>query len=198
MSTRRGEILAIAGELFVQKGFDATTVREIAEAAGILSGSIYHHFDSKESMVDEILSGFLDQSLAGYRAVVAAADDPMDAVRDLVRGAFAAVADNRMAVAVMQNEFQFLVRDPRFAYLRRAADEAEDLWVRVLSDGMRSGAFRDDLDARVVYRFLRDAIWVSVRWYRPEGELSMQEITDAFLRMTLDGVTTTSRRSRRR
>ncbi len=50
-SERRDEILAIAAQLFAERGFAATTVREIADAAGILSGSLYHHFDSKASMV---------------------------------------------------------------------------------------------------------------------------------------------------
>jgi TetR/AcrR family transcriptional regulator, cholesterol catabolism regulator len=61
-------VVQLAGELFAQKGFRATTVREIAEAAGILSGSLYHHFDSKESIGDEILSGFINDVLADYRA----------------------------------------------------------------------------------------------------------------------------------
>ena len=55
-SERRARMVALAGELFAQKGYRATTVREIADAAGILSGSLYHHFDSKESIGDEILS----------------------------------------------------------------------------------------------------------------------------------------------
>ena len=61
---RRGELLAIAAQLFAERGLRETTVRDIADAAGILSGSLYHHFDSKESMVDEILRGFLDDLFA--------------------------------------------------------------------------------------------------------------------------------------
>ena len=67
-SGRRADVVQLAGELFAQKGYRATTVREIADAAGILSGSLYHHFDSKESIGDEILSGFINDVLADYRA----------------------------------------------------------------------------------------------------------------------------------
>ena len=52
---RRRELLETAAEVFAEQGYNATTVREIADAAGILAGSLYYHFDSKESMVDEIL-----------------------------------------------------------------------------------------------------------------------------------------------
>ncbi|MEO6471071.1 MAG: helix-turn-helix domain-containing protein, partial [Aeromicrobium sp.] len=74
--TRREELLQIAAELFATKGFKNTTVRDIADAAGILSGSLYHHFDSKESMVDEILSSFQDELFGKYAAIVAGDDDP--------------------------------------------------------------------------------------------------------------------------
>ena len=53
------------------KGFSNTTVRDIADAAGILSGSLYHHFDSKESMVDEILSTFQDELFGQYDEILA-------------------------------------------------------------------------------------------------------------------------------
>ena len=71
-------MVQLAGELFAQKGYRATTVREIADAAGILSGSLYHHFDSKESIGDEILSSFINDVLADYRAAVASDGSPRD------------------------------------------------------------------------------------------------------------------------
>ncbi|MGD0557716.1 MAG: helix-turn-helix domain-containing protein, partial [Streptosporangiaceae bacterium] len=79
-SGRRADVVRLAGELFAEKGFRATTVREIADAAGILSGSLYHHFDSKESIGDAILSAFIDDVLADYRAAVAAGGDSPEAV----------------------------------------------------------------------------------------------------------------------
>ena len=79
-SRRRADMVAIAAELFAQKGYRATTVREIADAAGILSGSLYHHFDSKESIGDEILSGFINEVLADYRSAVVEAADPRAAL----------------------------------------------------------------------------------------------------------------------
>src|ERR1700733_11556817 len=84
-SERRADVMQTAAELFAQKGFRATTVREIAEAAGILSGSIYHHFDSKEAIGDEVLSGFLDEVLADYRSAVSAGSDPADVLERIVR-----------------------------------------------------------------------------------------------------------------
>jgi hypothetical protein len=53
---------------------------------------------------------------------------------------------------------------------------------------VQSGAFRPDLDTEVVYRFIRDTVWVAVRWYRPGGDLSAQEVSDQYLSILLDGI----------
>jgi len=190
VSERREEILALAAKIFADKGYASTTVREIADAAGILSGSLYHHFDSKEAMLDEIMHGFLDHIVAQYRATVAAGGDPLDVLRALIREAFSSLGGNPAALAVMINEFNFLVQFPRFAYLREGAEETERLWSGVIEEGMRTGVFRTDIDARMIYRFMRDTIWISVRWYRPDGKYSPEEIADFYVAMLLDGLAT--------
>jgi len=194
VTERREEILSLAADMFAERGFGSTTVREIADGAGILSGSLYHHFDSKESMIEEILSTFLDEFAAEAQAVVDEGGDPPEVLQKLVTLAFAAVAEDATAVAVMQNEVGFLLQFPRFAFLRKRADEAEHLWVGVLESGVKSGAFRRDLEPRLAYRFIRDAIWITVRWYRPGGRRTIDEIRDSYLAMLLDGITADRRR----
>jgi len=100
-SERRADVVQLAGELFAQKGYRATTVREIADAAGILSGSLYHHFDSKESIGDEILSGFINEVLADYRAAVAEATDPRVALEQIVRTSHSHLASARWTLAAL-------------------------------------------------------------------------------------------------
>jgi AcrR family transcriptional regulator len=192
VSERREEILALAAKIFADKGYASTTVREIADAAGILSGSLYHHFDSKEAMLDEIMHGFLDHTVAQYRSTVAEGGDPLDVLRALVREAFSSLGANPAALAVMINEFNFLVQFPRFAYLREGAEETERLWTGVIEDGMRAGVFRPDIEPRMIYRFMRDTIWISVRWYRPNGKYRPEEIADFYLELLLDGLATGS------
>jgi AcrR family transcriptional regulator len=187
-SERRDEILAIAAQLFAERGFAATTVREIADAAGILSGSLYHHFDSKESMVDELVHEMLDRVTAAYRRIVVTGDGAEQALRALVREAFAVIATDPATVAVMVNEWNLFVQYPRFAYLRDIEEETERLWVSVLERGAQSGAFRADLDPWMLYRMMRDSIWVSVRWYRPDGPDGPEQLADAYVDVVLGGI----------
>jgi AcrR family transcriptional regulator len=187
-SERRDEILAIAAHLFAERGFAATTVREIADAAGILSGSLYHHFDSKESMVDELVHEMLDRVTGAYRRIAATGEDPEHALRALVREAFAAIATDPATVAVMVNEWNLFVQYPRFAYLRDIEEETERLWVSVIERGVNSGAFRPNLDPWMLYRMMRDSIWVSVRWYRPDGPDGPEQLADAYVDVLIGGI----------
>src|ERR1700744_3481568 len=81
---RRAEILAVARKLFAEKGFQATSIREIANAAGILSGSLYYHFDTKEDMLHEIIKDYASYLAMGYEKCAAAAADPRQAFKDLM------------------------------------------------------------------------------------------------------------------
>jgi TetR/AcrR family transcriptional regulator, cholesterol catabolism regulator len=187
-SARRADVVRLAGQLFAQKGYRATTVREIADAAGILSGSLYHHFDSKESIGDEILAGFLDEILADYRAAVASGSDPRSVLEQIVRSTSETLASNRAALSMLKNDWSYFASQPRFGYLRKALSEVEQTWISQLERGVAAGAFRPDLDPRLTYRLLRDVLWIPAAWHRGAG-YSTEQVVDAFLALLFDGIT---------
>ncbi|MFG2141225.1 TetR/AcrR family transcriptional regulator [Streptomyces sp. NPDC048650] len=185
---RRRELLAIAAEVFAAQGYNATTVRRIADEAGMLAGSLYYHFDSKESMVDEILATFLTELWEGYDAVLAAGLGPRETIEALVTESFREIDRHRAAVAIYQKESRHLAGQPRFGYLADSQRKFEKLWLGTLERGVADGIFRADLDIRLTYRFLRDTVWVAASWYRPGGRHSPEEIARQYLSMVLDGV----------
>jgi TetR/AcrR family transcriptional regulator, cholesterol catabolism regulator len=187
-AVRQAELLAIAAELFADRGYVATTVRDIADEAGILSGSLYHHFDSKESMIDEILSTFIDQTLASYESVIAEGKGPKETFEGLVRTSLESMVGSRSAILIYQNEARFLAAEPRFSYLTAAHRKFEKIWTDVLKKGVKSGEFRDSIDPKLVYRLVRDTVWTAPRWYRPGGSLKPERIIDQYLAVLVDGV----------
>ncbi|MEW1549205.1 TetR/AcrR family transcriptional regulator [Streptomyces tsukubensis] len=185
---RRRELLDVAAEVFAAHGYNATTVRRIADEAGMLAGSLYYHFDSKESMLDEILSAFLNELWAGYDAVLAAGLGPRETVEALVTESFREIDRHRAAVAIYQKESPHLAGQPRFGYLDASRRRFEELWTGTLERGVAAGVFRADLDTGLAYRFLRDTVWVAASWYRPDGRYGPEEIARQFLSMVLDGI----------
>ncbi|MFD7246175.1 TetR/AcrR family transcriptional regulator [Streptomyces massasporeus] len=185
---RREELLAIAARVFAEQGYNATTVRKIADAAGMLAGSLYYHFDSKESMLDEILSGFLDELWARYDAVLGAGLGPRETLEALVTESFREIDRHLDAVAIYQKESRHLGARPHFAYLVDSQQKFEKAWLGTLERGVAAKVFRADLDVRLTYRFLRDTVWVAASWYRPGGRHSPEEIARQYLSMVLEGV----------
>ncbi|TIC83917.1 TetR/AcrR family transcriptional regulator [Nocardioides sp. GY 10113] len=187
-SARRAELLRVAAGLFAEKGFRNTTVRDIADAAGILSGSLYHHFDSKESMVDEILSTFQEQLFGQYDEILASGDDPRAKLERAVRVSFEAIENHHDEVAIYQNDADHLGTFPRFAYLADRNAQSRQVWMTLIEEGLRTGVLREDLDATLTYRFIRDTVWVAVRWYQPGRGLTHTDIADQYVRILLDGI----------
>ncbi|UOZ11505.1 TetR/AcrR family transcriptional regulator [Amycolatopsis sp. WQ 127309] len=195
-NSRRAELLDLAARLFAERGYVSTTVRDIADAAGILSGSLYHHFDSKESMADEILTGFLDELFGSYAEIVAQRLGPRETLEAVVVASFDSIHRRPAQVAIYQNEAKHLMQLPRFAYLNDRNAEFRKLWNGILTDGVADGVFRADLDVELTYRFIRDTVWVAVRWYNPDGALTAQDVAEQYLGILLDGIGTTKRRRR--
>ena len=187
-ATRREELLSIAARLFAEKGFKNTTVRDIADAAGILSGSLYHHFDSKESMVDEILRSFQDELFGRYDEILAGQDDARTKLERAVRVSFETIDRHGHEVAIFQNEADHLGTFERFGYLAERNTQSREFWMALLREGVVTGVLRQDLDVELVYRFIRDTVWVAVRWYRPGGDLSHEAVADQYLTILLEGI----------
>ena len=187
-SKRRDELLKIAAELFATKGFKNTTVRDIADAAGILSGSLYHHFDSKESMVDELLDTFQQELFAEYDEILASDRTPRAKLDAVVRASFAAIDGHHSEVAIFQNDASYLVGFERFGYLTERNDRFHNFWTGLLQEAVDAGELRADLDVELVYRFLRDTVWVAVTWYRPGGALSADEVATQYLSILFEGI----------
>jgi TetR/AcrR family transcriptional regulator, cholesterol catabolism regulator len=188
-ASRRDELLKLAATMFAERGLRATTVRDIADSAGILSGSLYHHFSSKEEMVDEVLRGFLDWLFTRYQEIVDTEPNPLERLKGLFMASFEAIEHRHAQVVIYQDEAKRLAGQERFAYVEERNKEQRKIWLDLLNQGIDEGCFRPDIDVDLVYRFIRDTTWVSVRWYQPGGPLTAEEVGRQYLSIVLGGIT---------
>ncbi|MEI6252854.1 MAG: TetR family transcriptional regulator KstR2 [Mycobacteriaceae bacterium] len=187
-ATRRDELLGLAATMFADRGLRATTVRDIADAAGILSGSLYHHFSSKEEMVDEVLRGFLDWLFVRYQQIIDTEPNPLARLKGLFLASFDAIENHHAEVVIYQDEAKRLAGQPLFSYIDELNARQRKMWVDVLNQGIEQGCFRPDIDVDLVYRFIRDTTWVSVRWYTPGGPLTAEQVGRQYLSIVLGGI----------
>ena len=185
---RRDVILERAADLFAKQGVSATTVREIAEAVGILSGSLYHHFASKDEIVDAIVSSFLDDLVARYDEGLAATTDPRERLVTLVEASIATSADHPHATEIYQSDTRYQGAADGETVVRQAAQSVRRAWIKVLEEGQAAGVFRDDVPVKVIYPLLRDGLWLTTRWFVPTKSYGYAELAQDYVRVFLEGI----------
>jgi hypothetical protein len=102
---------------------------------------------------------------------------------------FEAIEHRHSQVVIYQDEAKRLSALPQFAFVDERNREQRGMWVDILKQGMADGAFRTGLDVDLVYRFIRDTTWVSVRWYQPGGPLTAEQVGRQYLDIVLGGIT---------
>lgn len=178
----------MAATLFADKGFEATSIREIGDAAGILSGSLYHHFKSKEEMLHDLLKQFVYKLVPMYEAAIAESGDVAETLRNLITAGLQVSLDNSPELTVIMQERKFLNRHTEFGYVNEVMLEVERIWYGVLQEGVRSGAFRKDLEMNLVLRMIMDLISSTVSWYGPNSRYSLEQIVDNQVELLFNGL----------
>ncbi|WAH35170.1 TetR/AcrR family transcriptional regulator [Alicyclobacillus dauci] len=184
--SQKEQILAAAGRLFSKKGYHATTIREIAEETGILSGSLYAHIQSKEDLLFEIVDEGAMAFLNSIEDIVNSPSDPVTKLRAGLAAHIQVIAEHLDASTVFFHEWQAL-SEPRREMIQKKRDQYEAQWAAILDAGAREGVFasRDPKFARLL--ILSVANWV-YQWYRPTGNLSPSDIAERFTDVIVDGL----------
>lgn len=161
---RRTLILACAAELFATRGVAAATVRDIGEAAGVLSGSLYHYFPSKDAIVGEVLAQFMADVNRRFAEVARRSRTPEETVRGLVHETLAVIEEHPHPTAIYQNDRQYLRDRGLLGPVHSASRAVQEHWLVALRGGISDGSFRDDVPPEVFYRALRDTLWATMHW----------------------------------
>jgi AcrR family transcriptional regulator len=188
---RRDVILERAADLFARQGVAATTVREIADAVGILSGSLYHHFASKDEIVDAIVGSFMDDLVSRYDAVLASTDDAAQRLHGLVVASLATVEGHPHATEIYQKDARYLAAAGEGkAPVAENARLIRRAWIGVLEEGVAAGLFRNDVPVSVIYPLLRDGLWLTARWFKPSRTYGYDELAADYLKVFVEGIGT--------
>lgn len=172
---RRAEIVRAAGRLFHEKGYSATTIRDIAGAVGMRSGSPFYHFKTKNDMLRAVVLEGVD---AFNEAVARAANSdksPRARFEAMLRAHLNQLLgdDGRDFAATLLHESRHL--DPAvLAELVALKDRYEAMWQKALKDLKRAGLIIDD--SQVARLFLLGALNWTVQWYRPDGSRTIEQI----------------------
>jgi len=181
-ASARGRLLKEAATLFRDKGYERTTVRDLAAAVGIQSGSLFHHFRTKEEILKAVMVETIRLNTAVMQAAADQVDSPQGKLRALIRAELESInGQTGEAMAVLVYEWRSL-SDHSQGEVLELRDIYENLWLSILDELSQSG--RLAADAFIVRRMLTGALSWTVTWYRPErGGLTLDGLTDQVMAM---------------
>lgn len=180
-----------AVRLFGEKGYPMTGMRDLSERVGILPGSLYAHISSKEDLLLRIVESGVrnySEAIAPHATAAGAADERL---RSAVHAHMTVLAATREQTRVTFQQWRYLGEENR-AVVIQWRQEFEDLFSRILTDGIASGLFSPTPHPRIVVLGIIGALNMATDWYSPEGPLSPADIADALADSFLHGLTTRS------
>ncbi len=178
---RQQEVVDAAAGVFARRGYDQTTVQELAKEVGIAAGGLYHYFGSKEQLLIRICDELMDPLLARIEPLVADETvDPAQQLRAVVRLWVEHVCTHRDHMLVFQQERHVIEHGAQWRGVRTTRKRFERMIEDLLGRGGREGALRFD-DRRVALSALLGMVNHTAQWYRPRGRLTPQEIADGYV-----------------
>ena len=183
----RERIVAAATELFGRQGYEATTTRQIVEAAQVTKGALYHWFSSKEELLTSIYRELLAEQTTRLQSILAA-DDPADArLHRAVTDLFAHMDDHSEPLTVWARSMH-LVAGEHAAAVREERRRYQHLFQDLVEEGQKAGVFRGDVAASVVTNTFLSSVVQIHRWFHAEGPLTRRELGSQMVALFLDGV----------
>ena len=183
----RDAIVNMAMHLFGKQGFTGTSMRDIANAVGLLPGSLYAHIQSKEALLLDIVADGIGRFIAAVEPFAGEGLDAVERLRRMIIAHVEVVADNPERSQVGFHQWRFLGADNQpQAVERRRAYEA--MFVAVLEEGMAAGRFRANLNRRIAVLTILGALNWTPEWFSPDGRLSAAEVGDLMADALLGGI----------
>jgi TetR/AcrR family transcriptional regulator, cholesterol catabolism regulator len=171
----REAIMDAAVHLFGKQGFSGTSMRDIANAVGVLPGSLYAHIASKEAMLVDIVDDGIHRFLDAVRPHIVSGATPAERLRAMVIAHVSVVADNPERSLVVFHQWRFLGDDNIQAAIGKRRDY-EQAFIGVIEDGIKSGTFRATLNRRIAVLSILGALNWTPEWLSPNGALSPEEV----------------------
>lgn len=184
---RREAIIDATVGLFMDKGYEGTSVREIAEAVGIRKPSLYHHFTSKEQMLSAIHDRYMDLVLDRAASRKREGGSAADLVAGYMEDLMILMRDYRPYVEVFLRE-RYALEGEVWARARERRRDYEDYILDAVEIGIEAGDFRTDLDPEIVkYGILGVCSW-AYQWFDPTGRVTAEDVAKQFTELILRGL----------
>lgn len=189
MNSKRGKknVFEVAAEVFHRKGYDNTSMSDVAEAAGLTKAGLYHHVSSKESLLYTVLDSGLDLTESYVMKPLETIADPIDRLKTMIELHLRLVLEERnLEVTGLLHECKTLAPADRTRINRRKKEYVK-MSTKVIADAIRKHNITDVNPKLAAFALLGMLNW-TYQWYKPSGSHSREEIVTQFQNIFLNGI----------
>jgi TetR/AcrR family transcriptional regulator, cholesterol catabolism regulator len=186
-SARKEELVGAAARLFSERGYHGTSMQDLADALGLLRGSLYAHIGSKQELLFEVVDQGARRFMERGEQALRAGAPSARRLRDFLVGHVEVAIEQLDAGRVFLNEWRYL-DDGLQREIKAKRNAYEEIVRSILRDGVETGELRAGLDINMAARLvLSCGNWIYA-WYRLDGKSSPSEIGEAFADMIIGGL----------
>lgn len=182
------DIVDIAMRVFLERGYDGTSMEDLARAAGISKSSFYYHVSGKEELLEHGVNRALDALFGVLDEPAALEGRPVERLRHILRRMVEIVAERLPEVALLVRANGNTKTEERALERRREFDRAV---TRLMRQAIRDGDVRTTAEPGLATRLMLGMAVSVVSWYRPEGSISAGDLVAAVEDLALHGLLTT-------
>ena len=182
------DVKRVGAEIIATKGFKETSIRDIADALGITKSAIYHHVESKERLLYEIISSYQTHGRRMIESSRRAGPDPQASLRVFIRELVFMNAGDLVMATLLARELRSLQGDYRRDIVA-FRDEYESFVREIILSGQATGVFRNDVDARLATIAVFSMLNSLHLWFRRDGQFGASKVADDFEKILIDGLT---------
>ncbi len=185
-NTTYDRLLLVAAELFWQRGYEATTTRDLAQAMGLQKASLYHHITRKEDVLFDLCKLAIERLNAAVAATVSEGTPPLEQLQSLIETHMEVVLRDRQLQVGVLNEFRYLSSD-HWAAVVSMRDSYQSTVRSIIESCQRNGVLRKDISPATLTLALLDLLNWAIFWFKPEGPMTPTMIARSFAAIFLDG-----------
>lgn len=179
----RGRLLVKAAHLFKMKGYERTTVRDLANEVGIQSGSIFHHFKTKEEILKAVMEEAIRYNTERMKRALANSQTAKEKLLELIKCELTSITGfTGEAMSVLVYEWRSLSEESQ-AHILSLRDIYEQLWLDVLDQAKEEGLIKGD--TFILRRFLTGALSWTTTWFDERGGMSLDDLAEQALLLAL-------------
>jgi len=185
-SSRKEEIIRVASRLFKEKGYNAVSVRDIAQAMGIKAASLYNHISSKQEILSTLILDLAIEFTEGMAHVISTEGTPLEKIQQVIELHIDITVTRSEALALLNNDWMHLQNTDLDDFVAMR-ENYEENFRKIIKEGIKDGELHPRHPEVILFSIL-STLRTLYLWYQKRGKLDVNVLKKDMVAVLLKGV----------